>query len=371
MLDLLFLSDNLAISIFSAVFHKFVSSDLCGSSTNGGKLFSPKYPPGALASVLGCVVTLQLGAFSVVLETTLSGITALPLGAFAALMQPIHLAIGLVEGLITAAVLLFVYQTRPELLQGAAGTGAKNRCSRKAALAILAAAALVIGGGLSLLASSSPDGLEWSLFPVAGYQLAGLPMRLCFQKLRMVLPLVCAVGLLNPLFDRQIVVQVGTLAVSGGVLSMLTLILKGVFCLLASFLLMATTTIEAICRALRQLHVPKLLTNLLLLTFRYVGLLLSEVAVMQQAYSLRAPGQQGIHISAWGSFLGQLLLRSMDWAQALYESMELRGFSGEFPGAVRGRGSAASWPYALVCPALMMLLARYFDLSALMGGLFV
>ena len=90
---------------------------------------------------------------------------------------------------------------------------------------------------------------------------------------------------------------------------------------------------------------------------------------MQQAYSLRAPGQKGIHISAWGSFLGQLL-RSMDRAQALYESMELRGFSGEFPGAVRGRGSAASWPYALVCPALM-LLARYFDLSALMGGLFV
>ena len=56
-----------------------------------------------LASVLGCVATLQLGAFSVVLETTLFGITALPLGAFAVLMQPIHLAIGLVEGLITAA----------------------------------------------------------------------------------------------------------------------------------------------------------------------------------------------------------------------------------------------------------------------------
>lgn len=56
-----------------------------------------------LASVLGCVATLQLGAFSVVLETTLSGITALQLGAFAVLMQPIHLAIGLVEGLITAA----------------------------------------------------------------------------------------------------------------------------------------------------------------------------------------------------------------------------------------------------------------------------
>ena len=124
-----------------------------------------------LASVLGCVVTLQLGALSVVVETSLSGITALPFGAFAALMQPIHLAIGLVEGSITAAVLLFVYQTRPELLQCASASGAKNRCSRRAALAILAAAALVIGGGLSLLASSNPDGLEWSLFgnEEAGY----------------------------------------------------------------------------------------------------------------------------------------------------------------------------------------------------------
>ena len=123
-----------------------------------------------LASVLGCVVTLQLGAFSVVVETSLSGITALPFGAFAALMQPIHLAIGLVEGGITAAVLLFVYQTRPELLQ-CASAGAKNRCSRRATLAILAAAALVIGGGLSLLASANPDGLEWSLFgnEEAGY----------------------------------------------------------------------------------------------------------------------------------------------------------------------------------------------------------
>lgn len=136
-----------------------------------GKLLSGKGRTKlVLASILGCVVTLQLGAFSVVVETSLSGITALPFGAFAALMQPIHLAIGLVEGGITAAVLLFVYQTRPELLQ-CASAGAKNRCSRRAALAILPAAALVIGGGLSLLASANPDGLEWSLFgnEEAGY----------------------------------------------------------------------------------------------------------------------------------------------------------------------------------------------------------
>lgn len=117
-----------------------------------------------LASILACVVTLQLGSFSVVLETSLSGITDLPFGAFLAVMQPIHLAIGLVEGLITAAVLLFVYEARPELLRDASGEKTGGRFSLKTTLILLAALAVVVGGGLSLLASSNPDGLEWSLF---------------------------------------------------------------------------------------------------------------------------------------------------------------------------------------------------------------
>ncbi len=126
-----------------------------------------------LASVLGCILTLQLGAFSVVLETSLSGVTELPFGAFVGIMQPIHLAIGLVEGLITSAVLLFVYETRPELVMDAnAGKdGAENKCSLKTTLVVLAVVVAVVGGGLSLLASSNPDGLEWSMFgnAEAGY----------------------------------------------------------------------------------------------------------------------------------------------------------------------------------------------------------
>lgn len=125
------------------------------------------------ASILGCVVTLQLGAFSVVAETSLSGITELPFGAFCALMQPIHLAIGLVEGLITAAVLVFVFDSRPELIREAdfAEKGITGRRSLKKTLVILGVAAVVTGGVLSLFASSNPDGLEWALFgnKEAGY----------------------------------------------------------------------------------------------------------------------------------------------------------------------------------------------------------
>ena len=118
-----------------------------------------------LASVLGCIITLQLGAFSVVLETSASGITELPFGAFVGIMQPIHLAIGLVEGLITSAVLVFVYEARPELLMDANTTGAKEgKCSLKTTLVILAVVVAIVGGGLSLFASGNPDGLEWSMF---------------------------------------------------------------------------------------------------------------------------------------------------------------------------------------------------------------
>ncbi len=121
------------------------------------------------ASVLGSVITLQMGAFSVVVETFLSGVTALPFNAFAAAMQPIHLAIGLVEGLITGAVLTFIYEVRPELLWGiGSGKERQGRFSLPKTVGILAAAAAVIGGIVSLFASSLPDGLEWAMGKVAG-----------------------------------------------------------------------------------------------------------------------------------------------------------------------------------------------------------
>jgi cobalt/nickel transport system permease protein len=118
------------------------------------------------ASILGCVITLQLGAFSVVLETSLSGITELPFKVFLGLMLPIHLAIGLVEGLITAAILSFVFESRPEMLReiDAAASGLEGKRSLRTTVAILAIVAVAVGGGLSLFASGNPDGLEWALF---------------------------------------------------------------------------------------------------------------------------------------------------------------------------------------------------------------
>jgi cobalt/nickel transport system permease protein len=121
------------------------------------------------ASMIAAIVGLQLGALGAVLETKLSGIAALPVGAFLLLMQPIHLAIGIVEGLATAAVLLFVWQARPGILRaGSTRPGAGSGVVPKKLVAAFLVATVAMGAVLSWFASGSPDGLEWSIARASG-----------------------------------------------------------------------------------------------------------------------------------------------------------------------------------------------------------
>ena len=212
--------------------------------------------------------------------------------------------------------------------------------------------------------------LPMVLWPLLLFQVSGIPVRTCFYKLRIVLPLVLAVGLFNPFFDRTPLLYLGTVPVSGGVISMLTLMLKGTLCLMASFLLMASTSVDHLCAALRELRVPGILVTLLLLTYRYTGVLTEELAVMTDAYHLRAPGQKGIHVSAWGSFLGQLLLRSMDRSQELYASMLLRGYHEHFHYAPFRKVACGDGVYLAVCAAAFFLI-RFLPVVQMLGSLAV
>ncbi|WP_276622153.1 energy-coupling factor ABC transporter permease [Sharpea azabuensis] len=119
-----------------------------------------------IASILSCIVGIELGALSVSLQTLASHITALPFTTFIALMLPIHVVIGLVEGLITSAVVGFVYKYSPVIIEDALYM--TNAVESKKASLIIGLSALVIAGGLSLFASSHPDGLEWSIASITG-----------------------------------------------------------------------------------------------------------------------------------------------------------------------------------------------------------
>jgi cobalt/nickel transport system permease protein len=122
-----------------------------------------------VASLASGIVALQMGAFSVVLQTLLSGKTALPFTTFFLMMQPIHLAIGVVEGFVTAGVINYVRAARPEILDSSAcpaplpaGVSLRNLLAGFVALAV------VTGGALSWFASVHPDGLEWSIEKITG-----------------------------------------------------------------------------------------------------------------------------------------------------------------------------------------------------------
>ena len=122
-----------------------------------------------IASVLSVVIGLQLGALSVVLETKSSGITELPFGTFLLLMQPIHLAIGLIEGFVTAGIVIYVRSLRPDIVDDLEGVKALSTGgSLKKVIIVLGILAVITGSAFSWFASTHPDGLEWSIEKIYG-----------------------------------------------------------------------------------------------------------------------------------------------------------------------------------------------------------
>lgn len=166
----LFFADGGLLALGCNIFNMGVIACLAGYPLIYGALLKKEISNRRifLASVAAVVVSLQLGAFSVVLETKASGVTELPFGAFALLMQPIHLAIGVVEGIVTGAVLCFVRAMRPEVLESSLNRRKMGGVNTRRLLLAFGIMTVVVAGGLSLFASAYPDGLEWSMESVAG-----------------------------------------------------------------------------------------------------------------------------------------------------------------------------------------------------------
>ena len=143
----------------SYIVYPYIYKKMVRSGAESGKVFA--------GSIIASITALQRGAFSVVLQTAASGVSQLPLRSFFLLMQPIHLAIGLVEGVVTALLVLFVTRARPELADMQTGRS-HAPVSRRTLLITLVLAAAVVGGAFSWYASEKPDGLEWSIQRITG-----------------------------------------------------------------------------------------------------------------------------------------------------------------------------------------------------------
>ncbi|MFH1022144.1 MAG: energy-coupling factor ABC transporter permease [Planctomycetota bacterium] len=112
-----------------------------------------------LGMSLACLVTVPLGAVLAALEISISGVSDAPLRTLLWFIAGIHVLIAFGEGILTFAVVGSLARMRPDL----AGLDGAGRVSLRAVTASLAAAAAVVAGFLSLVASSLPDGLERTL----------------------------------------------------------------------------------------------------------------------------------------------------------------------------------------------------------------
>jgi cobalt/nickel transport system permease protein len=113
-----------------------------------------------LGSIAGCVFAIVAGAALVPVEAALSGVLRVPFQTFLVTMVGVHLVIGVLEGLITAAILVYLRNVRPDTIAGYSAGSA--RLSRGALYASIIIATIFVGAALSGFASSLPDGLEFS-----------------------------------------------------------------------------------------------------------------------------------------------------------------------------------------------------------------
>lgn len=212
--------------------------------------------------------------------------------------------------------------------------------------------------------------LAMSIYLIVVSIIGDLSIKNCIKRLKIVLFFLIIIGIANPILDRQVVTFIGIIPITTGMISALTLILKGIFAIISSYFLIVTTGVENICYALKKLHIPNILITIFMLIYRYIIVLLKEVQKIWIAYSLRAPKQKGIHFKAWGSMIGSLMIRSIDKAEVIYQAMELRGFSPDNFFMKNQKIDRTSIIY-FMAGLLLLLIIRFIPIFDLIGNVFV
>jgi cobalt/nickel transport system permease protein len=181
--------------------------------------------------------------------------------------------------------------------------------------------------------------LALAIFPISVWGLSGLPAGFLLRRLVYVLPFALLVGLPNPWFDHEVLLRLGALEVTGGWMSLLSIILRSLMAAAAALLLVAITGFPALSQALGRLGMPQALVLQLLLLYRFLTVLGEEALRMRAAHAQRSPGQR-MPLRQHAALVGHLLLRTWGRAERLHLAMRARGFDGQLP---TGRRSRWGW----------------------------
>ncbi len=212
--------------------------------------------------------------------------------------------------------------------------------------------------------------IPYVFYPVIIIVLGEIPLLMIWKRILYVMPFIIILGISNPIFDKTSWFMINGIMVSKGWLSFFSLVIKCILTVTAGIIFIGTTKVEDIALALRKIYIPKIMVTQIILTYRYISVLGEEVDRIKKAYSLRSPLKPRISIKDLGSILGQMLLRSFDRANRIYDAMLLRGFHGEYDFGTNKRLDLKSFLYFFGWIALFFIL-RFLNLSQVIGNIFV
>lgn len=212
----------------------------------------------------------------------------------------------------------------------------------------------------------APGMIIWfAVYPIITAPAARIAYERVFRNSLYVLPFLVLLGIFNPLYDTAPSFGVGNIVISRGWVSFTSIVLRGLLAAQALLLLIYVCGFNRMCEAMRRLRMPSVLVTQLLMVYRYLSVLLAEALSMQRARSARAYGKTSYKASMWGSFAGQLLLRSIERSRRIDMAMKARGFDGSLVVSAESRWRTPDTVYCLVWACVFALL-RCCDLSALM-----
>ncbi|MDY3978853.1 MAG: energy-coupling factor transporter transmembrane component T [Tidjanibacter sp.] len=181
---------------------------------------------------------------------------------------------------------------------------------------------------LSLRLTDVADLLLFALYPIAAAP-RGSYGRLLRRSL-VALPFAAAVGLFNPIFDREPLRIAAEITVGRGWVTLFSILLRGMMSVQAVLLLIGQSGFLEVCRAMGRLGVPSIMTSQLLFVYRYIFVVTADSAALKRSVDSRRGSRGALPLKLWGVVIGQLLLRSLERAERIGAAMQARGFDGRF-----------------------------------------
>lgn len=195
---------------------------------------------------------------------------------------------------------------------------------------------------------------------------AGVKWGPLLRKLVLASPFALMVGLFNPWIDQAPMLAWGGVQISGGWVSLASIVLRFGLTMSAALLLVMTTGVPQITSALAQLKVPTAFCTQLLFLYRYIFLLGEQAAKLLAAIQLRRASSRGLDFRTWVALIVQLLVRTYDRAHTIHLAMLARGFTGTLPVRVRRTWSRGDTAYTLGWCATFIVL-RLINLPQWLG----